>query len=109
MISEKINIIMVKTPDVTDKYSFPHNFCACTPIPTAPIVLANVLIVKIAASGVSIFSLNCCNDLANFFPSFTFTAKYDGVILSKAASRIEQTNEVTTAINKYKINKPINF
>ena len=100
MISEKINMHNVSTPDEKATHSLPKINKVCAPTPAAPTVFAIVLIVKIAASGLLIFPFNSAINFPEGCPSFSITDTCAMDKLSKTDSSNEHRKETDIAAVK---------
>ena len=100
MISENINMQRVSIPEATATHSLPKITRVCAPTPAAPIVLAIVFTVNIAASGLLIFSFSSAISLPDVPPSFSITDTCAIERLSRTDSSREQRNETNSAVRK---------
>ena len=98
MISETKRIRSVRTAEVTASTSDPQRRCASAPTPAAPTVWAMVLRLRIAARGRSMCNLSARTRAPTLGRSCSSLARWDGVMLRSAASRIEQRNETPSAM-----------
>ena len=69
IISEKTRIRMVVIALTTPNHALPKTIVACWPTPAAPMVLAMVLRLRMAAIGLDDSCLYCLNLTAGLYPS----------------------------------------
>ncbi len=90
-------MMSVNTAEKMPRAALPNTFSACTPAPAAPSVCANVLSVRMAASGRSMSALSARRRAPAVLPSASSAATKLGVMLSSTASMIEHRKETPTA------------